>query len=644
MNQLQTLTEHFFSDEHLKIIKSKTGINLKKRNAQVQMSKSIANAMKTKSILCVEAPTGIGKSLSYLIPVIYDAIYTKKKTVILTETINLQEQLINDISFLQKIIEPPVSIAIAKGRGNYLCKYKLQNLKSKRYDTLKDLNKKIITKSDINDDYILNRWDKVSTSSLECHICENNQSCCYMNAKKHWNESDVIISNYAMFFENLKFVIENPTQGFIFNYDNLIFDEAHSLEDQASNHLGIHISNLEITRFFNKIKEIKETIEGNTFEEMIDMSIDTLLNEYYMFIEDLNAIRINMLKENKDMQTQRINKMGIISTSLYVSLLKFHENLHKSMLPDNLKEYFPMLYEVSKDYSIKLNNIINMRLNNHVYFIQLDGENSISLNAIPLNIKTILQQHIFNENKSVILTSATLTINTSFDFYKNRLGLTYCKELLLETPFDFDKNVTVIIPRMPNVTFNTEETLDVFDNALIKAIKKYVEISEGNTLVLFTSFKRLNRMAKHLYEYFKEKNIELLVQKPISNKKEMLNTFCDIESQSVIFGTSSFWTGVDIKGEKLSNIMITQIPFNHKYDPITEGRCELLKDSFRGYILPRNIMKFKQGIGRLKRGEDDAGIIVILDNRILTKNYKDDFLKALPKCEIINHYESEKYR
>jgi len=249
----------------------------------------------------------------------------------------------------------------------------------------------------------------------------------------------------------------------------------------------------------------------------------------------------------------------------------------------------------------------------------------------PLNIAEILDKYVFNNNYSVILTSATLAVGNDLDYYKSRVGFTG-NDKVLSTPFDYKKNVTLYI-ESDDIYGNKKNT----DDILARKLEKYVTITSGKALVLFTSYRLLRQVKQNTSEFFKSQGIRLFVQGEELNRSDMINAF-KADENSVLFGTSSFWTGVDVPGEALSNVIITKLPFHVPTEPLTEARCDIIKqegrNSFEEYILPEAVIKFKQGFGRLIRSKKDKGIIVVMDNRIKTKHYGLSFINSIPKCKI----------
>lgn len=623
------------------------------RKQQLEMASAVAAALEKGENLCVEAPTGIGKSFAYLVPSIKFSIMQKHPVLITTETINLQEQLIDkDIPILRKLLGIDFSAALAKGRSNYICKRRLSIASggtafdlvpntavlseieriSKWVESSKDGSM-----SDIDFRISQQAWSSVCCEGGNCAgpKCGQFRECFYWKARREWDKVDILIANHALFFTDLKIKQnEESIDSLLPVYSAVIIDEAHTLEDNAAEYLGLHISSSSIqyflSRLYNpengkglllrkgdKVLELRKKVaniidKARTFFNLFD---NILLEQ------DDSVLRLRQPPAVPDLLSQELDKLA-------------------SMLDEYAKDD-----EGDKDFKTELASqsararafcegvyqFLSMTLEEHVYWIEKETH-KISLYAAPLNVREILGKFLFSGKFPVILTSATLTVDKKLDYFRGRTGFCGGAEKTLDSPFNYKEQAAIYIPRhMPEP--NDEGYLD----AAICEIEKYIKMTHGKAFVLFTSYQMLKSCAEILSGFFDEQNITLLVQGEDLTRSAMLHKF-KTDTNSVIFGTTSFWTGVDVPGEALSNVIITKLPFSVPSHPLITARSERIeregRSSFMHYSLPEAVLRFRQGTGRLIRSRDDKGIIVILDRRIISKKYGKSFLNSIPECNI----------
>ena len=598
-------------------------------------------------------PTGVGKSFAYLVPVIYFAQTQSKPVVISTETINLQEQLIHkDIPILARLTGIQFKAALAKGRGNYLCMRRLHMASGDRQEELIPLASLVLDiqritewadeTKDGNRDAMDFKTDQSSWSYVCCEAgncagprCDFFKQCFYWRARLEWEKADIIVANHAMFFTDLKMKQdENLENTLLPPYSAIVIDEAHTLENNAAEYLGLRVNSAGLYSFLNRLfnpengkgllmKSGPEAMElrANIANLKRDAAAFFSMVEQFLLEKQENVRRFLQPALIPDLLSQPLGQMR----NLLANFIKTQEDKDfKTELESQLMR--------CDAYIDGINDFIKMTYPEHVYWTEEDKV-GVSLRAAPLNVNEILETILFSKTFPVILTSATLTVKNSFDYYRARVGYGRGAELRLDSPFSRDQVKLFISRNMPEPTDQT------YKDALLTEIPKFLKMTHGKAFVLFTSYQLLKYCAENLSQFFEDNNITLLTQGDTMTRSAMLKEF-KTDINSVIFGTDSFWTGVDVPGEALSNVIVTKFPFAVPSHPLIEARCEKIEasgvSSFMGYSLPEAVLKFRQGVGRLIRSKHDTGIIVILDRRVFSKRYGQYFLDSLPPYPV--HY------
>ncbi|MBU4342719.1 MAG: DEAD/DEAH box helicase [Candidatus Omnitrophica bacterium] len=627
------------------------------RQEQIDMAKAVSSAIFNSETLIVEAGTGVGKSFSYLIPVARHALETGSLAVISTNTISLQEQIINkDIPFLEQALGIDFKAVLVKGRHNYLCLRRLRRSNLKQKDLFADEYEmrefaKIAAWSyrtedgslyDLDGDPNPKVWDMVSANTENCmgKKCPHHKQCFFQKAREKMKDARILVINHHLFFSNL--AMQEDQKTILPEYGLLVFDEAHNIEDVATEHLGASISNTGIRYLmdllFNprKQKGFLLTIGGQDSMEWVEL-IRKQSDSFFKRIKEYFESR----KLYGESGSLRIRKPNFVENNLLTPLLKLVDSLvyakRNARNKEDEIEISAFIRKVNAaNNSIEL--ILNQALDNYVYWIGCPnhkGKGKISLNAAPVNIGHILKDSLFSSRKPMILTSATLSVdNGSFEYLRQRIGIDECKELKLGSPFDYKNQVRMYIVRnMPAPNRITE-----YGEAVAEKVKHYIELTNGSAFVLFTSYSLMNIVYEELETYLNEKGYNILRQGTGLGRSKMLSRFKK-EAGSVLFGVDSFWQGIDVQGKALSNVIITKLPFAVPDYPVTEARIEDIQkrggDAFLEYNLPEAVLRFKQGFGRLIRSKKDTGIIAVLDSRIINKSYGRQFLNSIPDCEII---------
>lgn len=631
------------------------------RPQQAAMARAVTEAMTSGRNLAVEAPTGVGKSFAYLVPLVMLAERRDRPAVISTETINLQEQLmLHDIPLLRKLTGIDFRAALAKGRSNYLCLRRLALLAGEQSNQLLpsesmklDLER-IVQWAETSEtgergqiDFRMDNelWPLICCEAGNCQKvrCPYFQQCFYMRARKKWGEADIVVANHALFFTDLAMRGEEGGEsGLLPNYGALVIDEAHTLEDNAAEYLGIRIGRAAVLAVLNRLYN-PENARGLLLKDGADsmalrQTAAEARDETYGFFEQFNAfLREGAARyDGRECTSRRVRRTDRFEDRLTEKLMVLHRLLwaYIEKLDDgddkanaSFKTELETQFDRCKVFIDGIRTFMEMSQSDAVYYVAAERNGGTAINVAPLNVAEILNRVLFNAPVPVTLCSATLTVRGGFDFYCGRVGFDNGDTLRLDSPFSRDQAKVLVSRDMPEPA--SSEYLDF----LTREIRRFVTMTGGKAFVLFTSYAHLRQCAEKLHGFFAANDIRLLIQGGDLSRSAMLKVFRE-DVTSVLFGTDSFWTGVDVPGEALSNVIITKLPFPSPGDPIVEGRCEKIKaaglSDFREYMLPAAVLKFRQGAGRLIRGRDDRGIIVVLDRRVLSKGYGKTFLDALP--------------
>lgn len=632
------------------------------RQEQLQMAHEVARAFEASEHLVVEAGTGVGKSFAYLIPAISLALKAEQKVVISTNTISLQEQLVTkDIPFLQRVLPRDFNVVLAKGRRNYLSRRRLKNLlhyERGLFDTYEEVEEVGEIEEWVNHTEDGSRtdlswqpqpqvWDKVASDRDNClgRNCETYDTCFYFKARREMHNADLLIVNHHLLFSDLA-IRKNSEEamGVLPDYDYLIIDEAHHLEATATNHASVDFSNTRVKWVLDSLYNARN--EGGLAKRftspqlMIEVEAareqaNILFSNIIDFMQEIDAER------SSTTLTQRIDESNFVRNVLDAPLADIEKTL-KRLRDDAMTEDDEQEITAHHRYCERLRDELDMIIRqndpDYVYWAEISTRGRtprILLNATPANVNQMLQDHLFTAKNSVVMTSATLSTNRNFDYFKKRVGISGCRELLAHSPFDFKKQVQIHIPRdMPHPNSNA------FVPATIQKIKHYLKLTHGKAFVLFTSYKMMDEVYDSVAPDLEEMGIDTFKQGGDLSRTAMLQAFRE-DTDSVLFGTSSFWEGVDVRGESLSNVIITRLPFEVPTHPVMEARVKQIKEQggneFFEFSLPEAVLRLKQGFGRLIRTQTDEGIVVILDPRIRTAGYGKQFLDSLPNCEIVEN-------
>ena len=652
--------------------------NFSYREQQLDMSKVISDCIKNQHSAALEAGTGVGKSLAYLLPAAIFALKTGKRVLVSTNTINLQDQLyLKDLPLVKSILSEldpdteEINFSILKGRDNYLCikNYGNQFVEEDIDQDYSRFLAKIavwLSKTETGEKSELGLSNFVNNNYWRRIIPKNKINCygfdgpCFLrNSREKAESSNIIIVNHALLMTDLKSV-----NSVIPDYDVLIIDEAHNLEDVASQHLGWKvderdlkdifrinygkydliemIANL-INREFNntdglaqaedKLKRMINTIEElNIKSKSLFKSVNQIVIGKGNKNSGHNSLRIDIDSNFPELNFVRNdwNELKFKLDKLKSDLIRYYKDLKEKITGskiqfENWNDLFEQWIENWEEAKNNLDEFLTSSNNEMVYWIENNEQfNNHVFFSAPINVSKILNEKLFENVKSVILTSATLNSNDEFNHLKQTTGLNVDHAKSFGSPFDYDNSVEILLPTMfpePNAN-NYQEELDkiIFENVLS---------SNGRAMVLFTSYKSLRNTQKSLKRKLEEYNINVLAQGVDGNPYQIIKRFKK-NPKSLILGTLSFWEGVDIDDGTLDLLIITKLPFDVPTHPLFEARSAKYDNPFIEYALPRAILKFKQGFGRLIRNEKDTGKVLLLDSRITSKRYGKMFLEALP--------------
>lgn len=620
------------------------------RDGQIKMAEAVLRAFEEQKHLIVEAGTGTGKTLAYLVPAIAAALGKNKRVIISTGTKNLQEQLMEkDIPFLQKVLPKKFSAAYMKGRSNYGCLHRIHKAESQpilegldeldHFEEVRHWARETETGDRaelVNLPENISFWSRINAKSETClgQKCPDFEPCFITKMRERAEEADIVIVNHHLFFADLN-VRGNQYGKVLPDYGAVIFDEAHLIEDIAADYFGFQVSSFQIDELVRDADSLPIT------DATVTRDI-TKLGAKIIGLADQFWIRFTQVRDKQDGRFPLLpnafagkNRRGEIEATplgeAYFALDSALERLETGVdvYAEKMTEAENLLKRI-RQTRFDLDFVCKQSEKNYVYWLEKRGR-GMFLRASPIDVSSLLQDKLFDKTETVVLTSATLSSNGKFDFIKDRLGLDDPKKtqtLLAPSAFNYEKQAIVYIPKaMP------DPRAPEFNQVAANEIIKLLNITKGHAFVLCTS----NYSMNSLYELVSMRvNFPCLVQGSMS-KAGLLERFKKTKN-AVLFATSSFWQGVDVRGEQLSCVIIDKLPFAVPSDPIVAARTKFIDESggksFFDYSVPQAVITLKQGIGRLIRSKTDKGVIALLDTRLRTKSYGRDFLNSLPKTRI----------
>jgi len=662
------------------------------RVEQVEMARAATAAFEQRKRLAVEAGTGVGKSFAYLVPAIDLVRRGEGKVLVSTYTITLQEQLINkDLPVLASCTGVEFSAVLAKGRGNYLCKRRLEYAVRRGrglFDESAEELDRLAGWAEQTENGSLSElesapspgvWDAIRSEHGNCRgrKCPHYGKCFYWRARRMLDKADIIVANHALMFSDL--VLKEQDVSLLPDYDYIVIDEAHNLEHVAEKQFGIDIGN-------HRVKWLLDGLYNPRARKglLAYRRSDPATAEAMDLVAQTTAAARGFFRDVADWYEQSGGQANgrcekdFVKDRLSGPLKKLKGKLSKmAKAADDDDERFEVLRYVDRCAELvgDLRTFLGQEREDYVYWVEAGepwhghpareskasrtgparGELSVwgsgrdagvYLRSAALNVGADVKRCLFEAYGPVVLTSATLSSGPAagpgraqvvheardFAFFAGRIGLEDYDALKLGSPYDYPRQVTVYVERdLP------EPNDGQFIAAAAAAVKRYVARTQGRAFVLFTSYEMLKRMASSMEQWFAANGIELLEQGSGRQRGQLLKAFTS-GGAKCLFGTDSFWQGVDVPGVALSNVIIVRLPFAVPNQPLLAGRLEQIRrhggNPFMDYQLPSAIIKFKQGFGRLIRSKTDTGIVVILDSRIVQKRYGREFLEAIPRCPV----------
>ena len=636
------------------------------RPQQMDMAAGVESALERGRNLAVEAGTGVGKSFAYLLPAIRRIVENNQRVIVSTHTISLQEQLIDkDIPLLQAVLGAEFSAVLVKGRGNYVSLRRLELASSRQsqlFHTAEELRSLHAvedwayetTDGSLSSLPLLERmsiWDKVQSDTGNCmgRKCPSYERCFYQAARRRMENGDLLVVNHALFFADL--ALRAAGVGILPPYDHVILDEAHTIEDVASEHFGLGIADTGVYHLLSTLYHTRHHKGFLTSVSMKNPADRPLVDRAIELVHDVTTATDQFFGALGDWQDRFGRSNGRVD----------EPDIVEDVLTDRLRELVVMLrllagkvkseadqYECNgylqrcEGYVASITAWLQQNIEQAVYWMEISERRHrrIKLCCAPIEVGPVLSEHLFNRTNSegepvgVVLTSATLTTGGEggFDHMAERLGCEGADTQQLGSPFDYAEAVELIVEAdMPDPGARE------FARELGPRLVDHIDETGGGAFVLFTSYALLNQMAEYLRPSLVSRGLTMLVHGQDGPRSLLLKKF-KADGHAVLLGTDSFWAGVDVPGEALRSVIITKLPFAVPDRPLTAARIDRIRqrggNPFVEYQLPEAIIKFKQGFGRLIRSHADRGRVVVLDKRLVSKPYGRKFIEALPPVNV----------
>lgn len=656
------------------------------RQQQIEVGQAVLNALNQHEHVMIEAGTGTGKSMAYLLSAALWAIEHQTPIVISTNTINLQDQLINhDIPLIRQVIGKEIRATVLKGRANYLCPRRLETLRRRHPTSLEELRTvaKILvwlhggTSGDrgeisLRGNVEYSVWQRLSAADEGCRLYEcsalQGGECPFYKARKAAETSHLIIVNHALLISDA--ASENSV---IPQYKHLIVDEAHHLEDAITNGMTFQLNRTDIIRRLADLGDLRSGMLGDILNSVRHYASDKEIMRLESFIDSIAEVSSVMRTHvNRYFEGLRdfIRELHQPRASEYLSYVRVTQQQQSKPEFSIMREYWHALsefivvvgdamqrlstaleklshYNIPRwndfifstqtasayfnDVNERLSKFMDLKTHHNIYWLKMgQGANETpSINIAPLHVGSLMDEYIWKSKDTVVLTSATLRTEDNFDFLQQRFDAEHVKTFEVGSPFDYQRSTLLYLPQ--DIPEPSERR--AYQQAIERSIIELAAGLDGRVLVLFTSYSQLRETSQNITPRLALGGISVFDQSAGSSRQNLIEGFKGTD-KAVLLGTRSFWEGIDIPGESLSALIITRLPFSVPNDPIFSARSETYNNGFFEYALPDAILRFRQGFGRLIRHRTDRGIVVVLDRRIVSKKYGAMFLQSLPNCTL----------
>ncbi len=627
------------------------GLRYEPRPQQAAMALAVAEAMEAGTHLAVEAGTGVGKSLAYLIPALLAAKRSGSRVVVSTFTISLQEQLIHkDIPLACRILNEPLKAALVVGRGNYLCLRRLARVEGKGGQLmLPELEEKAVptirawsraTRTGLRQDLPspppAGVWESVCAEHGNClfQACPEYRECHYIASRRQAEEARVLVVNHSLFFSDL--ALREQGGQVLPDYGTVIFDEAHQIEAVASDHLGLRLSEYAMQMWLRRLAH-PEGDRGLLASLRDGPGCDLVRQAADLVFEHVQETRAwTDWSQGPDVREadDRVPHPGRLLAGLQ-RLIVHLGGVAEGVEDEEMAAELASLRRRGEGIRDGLRAWADRSLGDSVYWVAQEGirRKQLCWHAAPIEVGPMLRARLFEAGPGVIMTSATLGNGRDLEYFRRKVGAGEAEERVLGSPFDYGRQMRIrIAERFPEPTEGPR-----YEAAVAEAVVREALRHQGATFVLFTSAATLRAVVARCRPRLEAEGITLLAQDGSRDRHRMLQAFRD-DRRSVLFGLDSFWMGVDVRGDALTCVIITRLPFAVPDQPLIKARMARIKEQggepFRSFSLPEAVLKFRQGVGRLIRTAEDRGDVVVLDSRITRRNYGRVFLRALPDCPV----------